>query len=648
MRTYSTFFITLACVACLWGCGGGSGTQTPASPAPSPDLPPSPSTGDTSPILEGNTAFVFGQTEALVGDAVGFGITAKTTALSVQWEQTSGPALTILANNSQGIGFDLQEAGQYTLVANIQQSNGQNERLTVDLSVSEMERSDVQVRLDHAVTELGKVSLHVQSTSAKTVSNIQWSQIAGPQIQEAQFQDAFAFFDAPSVEKDEIIVMRAVVQFSDGTSASDDAIVTVVNTAFDTDGLFYSSDFIITNDMHAYNPNSPWKAAIERCVYNNQIPNRPDCNFNELPLIGTENSSPTVQDILDRTLVSHAWMGDRFKAYLENSAAGPDMLLLLRGVTAVIISYDVRPSFYWVATGAIYLDARNFWESPQERDTLNDQPDFRSDFGNELGFSVFWRYTKDNQYYPAGNYPKAARDIRSFSDVEASISWLMYHELAHANDFFPPSSWQNVDMNTSPLAYFQSNGANSDVLDSLYPLRSDEMHALAEVRFGGTTPTAVQRNYRGTDVERFFTPDIAPSFYAYYTIREDYATLVERFLMLHRLDAEADIAIIDGETSSDFNVVWGQRNRISDPALAERAAFAVTRVYPELGSISDLQQQMPEARLMDPANGWFGNLNLSPSSEGLAPTLAPNFDMKQRAILDQRRPHEHAPRMSKN
>jgi hypothetical protein len=118
--------------------------------------------------------------------------------------------------------------------------------------------------------------------------------------------------------------------------------------------------------------------------------------------------------------------------------------------------------------------------------------------------------------------------------------------------------------------------------------------------------------------------------------------------MLYRLNAEADLAIIDGETNSDFNVVWGQRNRISEPALAERTAFAVARVYPELGRIATLQQQMPGARLMEPANGWFGNLNLSPSSEGRMPNLLPNFDMKQRAILDQRHLHEDKPTVSKD
>jgi hypothetical protein len=632
----------------LSACGGGSSSPSPARPSPPvPSTPPT-STGNASPIVETNSVFVFGQTNAVVGEAVGYGIAAKQAAVDVQWQQSAGPSVNLLATNSQGMGFDVTTTGEYSFVATVQQVTGQVETITLDLSVSAAEPSNVQVRLDHAVVELGKVSLDAQTSDTQTVSSIQWTQISGPQIQQAQYQDEFVFFNAPSVTKDEIIVMRAEIEFNDGSRSSDDAIVTVKNVDFDTNGLFYTNNFIITEDMQAYNTNSRWKDAIENCVYNNQIPSRPNCSFSRLPLIGSQTNSPTVQDVLNRTLVSHAWMGDRFKAYLENSAAGPDMLKLLRGVTAVVISYDVRPSFYWVATGAIYLDANNFWETPQERDTLNDQADFRTDFGDELNFSVFWRYTKDNQYYPNRSYEKQARETRSFRDMEASISWLMYHELAHANDFFPPSSWQGINTNITPLDYFQNSSTNSDLLASLYPLRSDEMHALAAVRFGGNNPNDTQKSYRGNDIESFFSPDIAPSFYAYYTIREDFATLVERFLMLYRLDAEADLAIIDGETENDFNVVWGQRNRISEPALAQRTAFAVSRVYPELGNIADLQGELPSSILMNPANGWFTNLNLSPNADSTAPERTGKFNMKQQALLDQKRPHEQMPELNKN
>ncbi|MBT1449584.1 hypothetical protein KJ365_01710 [Glaciecola sp. XM2] len=638
--------VVFAFLLMLTACGGGgsdTANPNPARPAPPPNEVP-PSTGDSRPIVEGSFSVVYGQSTAVTGESVGLAVVGNDDDLAVSWRQTAGPAVTILATQSQVIGFDVRAAGEYTFIANVSQSNGQSESLTVDLSVSSGVDIDVNIRVDHAVTELGSASLHAQVSPNKSISSITWQQVSGPEIQDVQYQDQFVFFNAPAVEQDEIVVMRAEVAFSDGTSAIDDAILTVNNVAFDTDGLFYSNNFIIPEDMRAYIPESPWKDALESCVYNNKIPERPTCDFNTLPLIGSVTERPTIEDVLERTLVSHPWMGDRFRAFLQNSITGPDMLMLLRGVTAIVISYEVKPSFYWVATGAIYLDATNFWESAQERDTLNDQPDFRSDFGSDLNFSMFWRYTKDDQYYyPAlGRYEKSARENRSFEDIEASISWLMYHELSHANDFFPSTTWQNIDRNLTPLQYFQRNGANSDILDTRYPLRSDEMHALAQVRFGGETPTVAQSRIGSEDVELFFTPDIAPSFYAYYTTREDYATLAERFFMLHRLNAQADVAIIDRQEGDDFVIAWGQRNRISEPSLQERTAFAVSNVYPEIGNVAAIQSQLPPPVLMNPAIGWIGNLNLSGSPEVATP-YSLDVTLKERALLDQQQPHAGRP-----
>lgn len=287
---------------------------------------------------------------------------------------------------------------------------------------------------------------------------------------------------------------------------------------------------------------------------------------------------------MDRVLVSHQWMGERFKDYLTNSVVGPDMLRLLRGVTAIVISYEVRPSFYWAVTGAIYLDADNFWVTPLERDTLNEIPDYRSGFGSDLQFIMPWRYVKDDNYYPAGRFPVADRLTRTFADVEADISWLMYHELGHANDFFPPASWGQLSLNRSPLETINlsSMAPDSDDLDSTFPLRSDEMHALAKVNFGGDDATLAQKNVTPDDVVNLFTPDVSTGFYNYYTTREDYATLFEKFMMKYRLDADSDIAIVARNDNPDYLVSWGQRNRFNEPALQQRVLFTVNRVLPEI------------------------------------------------------------------
>ncbi|MFT4652509.1 MAG: hypothetical protein ACJA0G_001877 [Kangiellaceae bacterium] len=606
--------LLLICLG-LAACGGSDSGNTSSNRPSLPSTAIAPSSGMVTPLIDNQTIQIYGESQTQAGGAAGFALVPKGNRQVdiISWQQAAGPALVFLADNSQTIGFDVPISGNYSLLVNVQMiGENQPSIYTVDFSAAPGQQRTA-IRLDHTATELSKVSLHVGVPEGKTVQNVVWTQLGGPQAQNIQYQDEFLFFDAPSVIADSIIKYSADVSFTDGTNQTDDVFVTVKNVSFDTNGLFYGNNNIISEDMHAYRQNSPFKNALQRCVYSNYIPNPPVCTFQDLPLIGMQTTNPSVEDVLNRTLVSHAWMGDRFADYLQNSAAGLDMLNMLRGVTAVIISYDVRPSFYWSATGAIYLDANNFWQSPAERDTLNDQPDFRSDFGGDLQFEVFWRYTKNNEYYPKARISKQNRIEKDFSDVEASISWLMYHELAHANDFFPPQSWSTISTSTTPLSSFRNNGTSSDILSATLPLRSSEMHALAQVKFKNTTPTSTQRNYTGTDVEGFFTPDIAASFYSYFTEREDFATLVERYMMLYRLDAEADVAIIDGRTSSDEPlVVWGQRNRISESSLQDRTVFAVNKVYPELGNIRDVLQTLPAPVLMIPNQGWFENLQISP------------------------------------
>ena len=271
----------------------------------------------------------------------------------------------------------------------------------------------------------------------------------------------------------------------------------------------------------------------------------------------------------------------------------------------------------WAATGAIYLDARNFWLTPEERDTLNEQRDFRSDFGNDLAFIIPWRYIKNNDYYPAGSYPIEQRLNRTFTDLEASISWLMYHELGHANDFYPSTRWASLSNSDDPLSFFRANGATSDIVPTAYPLDSDEMTALAQVSFAGETATATQRGYQATDIEGFFSTDKSPSYYSYSTTREDFATLFERFMMAYRLNAGADVGILeDPDTNPDLLVTWGQRHRINEPLIQPRVKFAVESILPSL-NVDLIQQSLPDPILMDPSKGWFENVNLDANNEGI-------------------------------
>ncbi len=650
----------ICCVVCvvLSACGG-NGSSNDNRPPPV-DLTPDPIGTEPTPLFTTDNIKVFGDNVLEIGKAHGFAVTpqANRQIEDVQWQQVAGPTIEFLAGNSQTIGFDLVESGNYVLEVDVRLADSaQPVSLRIEFEAINATPA-ATVRLDHTVTELGKVSLHVAGVEGKQIQSIDWEQLNGPVARNVRFDDnsQFIFFDAPSVTQDSVIKYQATIEYIDGSLGTDTSLITVKNVEFNQTGLFFGNNDIITEDMHAYSQNSQYKDALERCIYNNQIPNPPTCTFSDLPLIGMETNSPSIEDILDRTLVSHQWMGDRFKDFLTDSATGQDMLALLRGVTAIVISYDIRPSFFWFATGAIYLDARNFWQSPLERDTLNDIPDFRTDFGSDLQFDMFWRYTKNDEYYPDRSISKNERISRTFENLEASISWLMYHELAHANDYFPPSSWSNISLNTTPLAFGRNNSQVSNSLDAVYPLRSDIMHSLAQVRFANETPTALERNYRGTDIEGFFVPDVSPSFYSYFTIREDIATLFERYMMLYRLDAEADIAIIDGRTPGPDDeplVVWGQRNRISDLSLENRTVYAVERLYPEVGNVRAILRSLKEPILMTPNKGWFENILLSnPTQDNFVErmervTLTAE-EKKRLEIQDNKYPHAHKHERSLN
>lgn len=599
----------------LSACGGSGSGGGPASPSPIPPSPtPVPDESPATPLTTSNGLELFGQSEAQTNASVGFAIRSSSGngLNNIIWEQISGPeTVTFLASHTQAIGFDVATAGDYQLRVTANEVNGSQRTLEFTFQVSESDTATANIRLDHSATERGRASLKVDTSETLDISSIEWEQIAGPLAQNVTIDEdspSYVFFDAPAVTRDSLIVYQATVTFSDQSTATDTAFVMVKDDAINDEAYFPNSNLIVSADMFAYKQDSPYAGALEGCVYTNQLAST--CRFSQLPLIGQVEENPTVDDILDRTLVSHAWMGERFELYLRNSATGPDMLQLLRATTAIVISYDVRPSFYWTATGAIYLDGRNFWQTPQERDTLNDRPDFRSDFGSDLQFVIPWRYVRNNDYYPAGRYPAAERLTRTFDDLEASISWLMYHELGHANDFFPPSRWPNISLNDDPLSHFRANGATSDGIPLNYPLSSQQMKDLAQVSFAGETASTQQRGYLGTDVEQFFAPDVAPSYYSYLNEREDFATLFERFMMIYRLGASADVGIIDTVNNDDLIVTWGQRNRINDPTLHTRVRFAVSTVLPNL-DVTSIQVQLPDPELLDPTKSWFDNVVLS-------------------------------------
>ena len=439
------------------------------------------------------------------------------------------------------------------------------------------------------------------------------------------------------MSKDTLITFK--VSASDTSQDYTDKVVVLVEPA---DNIA-SNAYFDTRVAHVfpYNNTSPYAENLVDCVYSNTLSS--SCTLVKLPLLAKENTTPTIDNIMDRVVVSHQWMGDRFKYFLTNNDPNNDFKRLLRATTAIVISYDVRPSFYWAATGAIYLDGQNFWLTPTERDTINEAPDFRTDFGKELQFIMPWRYVKDNDY--ADKYfPIEQRVTRTTYDGFYRLASLLYHELAHANDFFPSTEWFSHNELSRILDAALSTNFESDNLAIAFPLQSAEMRSLAQVRFSGEDATTIEKSYSPNDIETFFSPDIATDFYAYSSEREDYAMLFEELMMQSRFNVFRDVAITnlptgDNISATDYIVTWGQRGRIGEESIKARVAYTATRVLAEFDSIEALTQ-VSEPIAMIVGDNWLQNLTISPIINPLNITkkrtmVSPNLNQQQRPLSNE-------------
>jgi hypothetical protein len=526
----------------------------------------------------------------------------------ITWQQTAGPSVSFLTPHSKVIAFTPKSAGIYSFSITYQHNNN-TKTLTKTITVAD-NTSVLSARLGHSVLEGNKVSLRAWLASNVDKNSVRWQQIAGPKVTLTDYNDGdlAIYFNAPAVEKDQ--VLQFTVQATDGNTTYSDTIAILIENAAKIPNNAYFTERVAK--VFPYQTTSPYVNNLVACTYSNALTS--SCKLSELPLIAQQTETPTVDDIMSRVVVSHHWMGERFKNFLENYDNNNDFKNLLRATTAIIIAYDVRPSFYWPATGAIYLDANNFWLTPEERDTINEAPDYRSEFGKELQFVMPWRYVKNNNY--VSRYTAAEqRTSREPQDGLYSLTSLLFHELAHANDYFPYTKWQNYSSNTRILDAASSGTLPSDRLNSSYPLQSNEMRALAQVSFHGANANATQKAYSPSDISYFFSNDKASDYYNYSSLREDYAMLFDETMMYARYQIQRDVAITNnpqGENSNatDYIVDWGQRSRIGEETIKPRAKYVLSSVLPQLNAETVINN-LPAPTLMRSGENWRDNLTLN-------------------------------------
>lgn len=364
--------------------------------------------------------------------------------------------------------------------------------------------------------------------------------------------------------------------------------------------------------LHVFpaNSKSPYSSVLQDCAYSNS--RKRSCSLNTLPLIGQEHDNPSIEDIMNRVAVSHSWMANRFRRMLEEL---PDNILdLFKAITAIVISSDIRPSFYDDVTGAIYLDPRYLWLNSEEKETIDKAPDYRSECGDELSYETLQIYTRNGDYaYKNLGWSEESREI---DDIKYWFARLLYHELAHANDYFPAYVYEIMtkDITAHVASYSNKGNRISDHLAELYPLESDLLKGLAQVKYGCEEPSEVQKSIKPWEYATNFEGDMANCEYNYYTVREDLAMLFEEVMMFYSFRVEANFAIVhipsvENPTFNDYVVEWGQRRRFTDFRMREKANFAVSQIFPHK-DFSSFFNSLPEPVAMMPGVGYRDNLYL--------------------------------------
>lgn len=528
----------------------------------------------------------------------------------ISWQQTSGTAVEILSPKTKVISFTIPAAGDYSFEVSYL-SDGMSESETITFT-AQSGSPKLVARLGHSVVEDAGVSLRAFANSDIDLNSISWKHLSGPEISfnTNNTNKEIAIFNSPKVAQDSIIEIEVSAKDNNGNSHSDIVSILVedrpaipVNAYFDDD----EPGEALAN-VYVYNSNSPYKDVLVGCVYSNQLSS--SCELGDLPIIAGENNgeTPTIAQIMDRVVVSHDWMAINFKAYLETFDTNDDFKNLLRATTAIVLSYDIRPSFYWAATGAIYLDPNNLWLTAIERDTINEAPDYRSDFGSELQFVMPWRYVKDNDYV-SYSFPVEERLDRDLVHIKYDLADLLYHELAHANDYFPSTEWGTYSGSSRFLDAALNKAEISDDLIVLFPLQSQEMKDLAAVRFLGEDANAIQKAYKPDDVSLFYKDDISNGFYNYTNEKEDLGILFESLMMSLRYGVQRDTAVTS-DSNGGYVVSWGQRGRIGEASISERASYATSRLLPEFDLT--LVDSLPAPIQMIKGLDWWDNLTISP------------------------------------
>lgn len=645
-KAFASWSLCLLLAACGGGGGSSGGAVSPAGPVTVPPLGTQCLAGSVARLALPATPTAGRNQELAVLACPGSRVDG------VQWQQTDGAALTLMSPRSASLSVTPSAAGHYAFSVNLTDAKGARYTGQADFTAAAPDANAMVIRGEPSVWSGGQTSLRAWvdglAVGDYALAHVHWSRVDGPDVGLGDSTQWRVIFNAPEVYEDAVLHLRAEATLADGRTLSQDFNLLVQAAPTPASSPLFGSNHPASR-VYPYVAAGAHAADLRDCIYTPALSTDALCTLGRLPLLGTETRGdlPTVEQVMARVLVSNDWMGQRFEAFLREQDVNGDFRRLLNATTAIVIGGRVRPSYYWSATGAIYLDADFLWLTPEERDTVSEAPDPRSSYGMDLAYDTVWRYVKANQAVGArGNV--LARASRDTAALIPALGRLLYHELTHANDFLPARV--HLLLNTA-LHVAQASPANtaSEQLRAQLPFTATAMVDLGRVRFFGAASTDVERAYQPADIAAFFSADRVTDDYSYSwptgqsVPREDAAMLAEEALMQLRHSVLRDFAItplyVSGATA-DLVVAWGQRGRVGDPAIKPRVALVLAQTMPWLpaGFTDALAPPLP----LRAGLTWGQNLDQTALASGVVRPLSAAERATEADLDAQRRGHRRS------
>lgn len=496
--------------------------------------------------------------------------------IDYQWKQLSGNSVELSSKKQGVVNFETHQIGNYTFQVTVKTISNAVYQKEISFIVKDNLNSSVQILRDRAIPagrmfemevigeqDLSDVSIH-NSESTLVASNIDKN------------TGKIYLNISPTIQQNKVIT----IQLKKNNTIIDTAQILVERNKKASGSYFCTSqgnNCVTQQYLTRVFPygKSNYTDVLEECVFSMALNRQKLCNIDKLPPIVLEDNSMAINTIMSRVLVSEEWMGDRFRDFLLANSHHKDFQELLKPVTAIVISENIKVPFYWALTGAIYLSPYDFYLNKNEKLSISNPYDYHSFIANNAPTIFLWRYVKNNH-----DIALTLDGIREKSSLYYNIASLMYHELAHANDYYPLSK---INTFNKSLPLIDNIATNHELISSqmsyLYPLKSNDLKLIALYNFNRTPIDNQILNIESSILLNNLIDDNASDLYNYVDNKEDLAMIFEETMMKYRYDIDREIGVAKNTGSLDeYMLVGGQKNRIFAPNISLKAQFIVAHL----------------------------------------------------------------------